>query len=223
MAMSQEAKKQSAAAAALEQVRGKLARDSIIGIGTGSTTNYFIDALAALRGSFDAAVASSEASAQRLAGHGISVIDLNAAPNVVVYVDGADEVNRAREMIKGGGGALTREKILAASADEFVCIVDESKVVDRLGAFPLPVEVIPMARGLVARGLAGLGGQPVYREQLITDNGNIILDVHDLDLSNPLAMEQRINNMVGVVENGVFAAQAASVVIVAGAEGVSLF
>jgi len=223
MAMSQEAKKQSAAAAALEQVRGKLARDSIIGIGTGSTTNYFIDALAALRGSFDAAVASSEASAQRLAGHGISVIDLNAAPNVVVYVDGADEVNRAHEMIKGGGGALTREKILAASADEFVCIVDESKVVDRLGAFPLPVEVIPMARGLVARALAGLGGQPVYREQLITDNGNIILDVHDLDLSNPLAMEQRINNMVGVVENGVFAAQAASVVIVAGAEGVSLF
>jgi ribose 5-phosphate isomerase A len=221
--MSRDSEKRAAAEAALDQVRGKLHRDTVIGIGTGSTTNHFIDALAALRGSFDAAVASSQASAERLEGHGITVIDLNAAANVAVYVDGADEVNLAREMIKGGGGALTREKIVAASAEEFVCIVDESKVVEKLGAFPLPVEVIPMARGLVARALATLGGQPVYRERLVTDNGNIILDVHDLDISEPSTMEQRINGLVGVVENGIFAAQAASVVIVAGTAGVRQF
>ena len=221
--MSQDTQKRAAADAALAQVRDKLHRDSVIGIGTGSTTNHFIDALAPLRGSFEAAVASSEASAQRLAGHGITVIDLNAAANVVVYVDGADEVNRAREMIKGGGGALTREKIVAASAEQFVCIVDESKVVEKLGAYPLPVEVIPMARGLAARALAALGGQPVFREQLVTDNGNIILDVHDLDLAEPRVMEQRINNIVGVVANGIFAAQAAHLVIVAGASGVTRF
>jgi ribose 5-phosphate isomerase A len=221
--MSRDKEKRAAADAALDQVRAKLHRDSVIGIGTGSTTNHFIDALAALRGSFDAAVASSEASAERLAGHGITVIDLNAAANVAVYVDGADEVNRAREMIKGGGGALTREKIVAASAEEFVCIVDESKVVETLGAFPLPVEVIPMARGLAARALVALGGQPVYREHLVTDNGNIILDVHDLDITEPSTMEQHINSIVGVVENGIFAAQAASLVIVAGAAGVRQF
>lgn len=213
--MSQDALKVQAARAALDYILPKLTRDSIVGIGTGSTTNCFIDALAAHRGVFDAAVASSEASARRLRAHGINVIDLNAANEVVVYVDGADEVNARRQLIKGGGGALAREKIVAASSREFVCIVDESKCVDVLGRFPLPVEVIPMARGLVARALVGLGGQPVYREGFVTDNGNIVLDVHGLDLADPYSVEQRLNNLVGAVCNGIFAAQAADVVFVA--------
>jgi ribose 5-phosphate isomerase A len=215
IAMSQDALKVQAARAALDYILPKLTRDSIVGIGTGSTTNCFIDALAAHRGVFDAAVASSEASARRLRAHGINVIDLNAANEVVVYVDGADEVNARRQLIKGGGGALAREKIVAASSREFVCIVDESKCVDVLGRFPLPVEVIPMARGLVARALVGLGGQPVYREGFVTDNGNIVLDVHGLDLADPYSVEQRLNNLVGAVCNGIFAAQAADVVFVA--------
>jgi len=176
--------------------------------------------LAPLRGHFDAAVASSDASAARLRSHGLTVIDLNAAHEVLVYVDGADEANPAKQLIKGAGGALTREKIVAASSREFICIVDDSKLVATLGAFPLPVEVIPMARGLVARALVALGGTPVYRERFVTDNGNIILDVHGLDLVDPPAMEQRINNIVGVVCNGIFAAQAADVLIAAGAKGV---
>ncbi len=201
-------------------IKPRLRNDSIVGVGTGSTANAFIDALAPLRGHFDATVSSSEASAARLRGHGFTVLDLNAVNEVLVYVDGADEVNRHKQLIKGAGGALTREKIVAAAAREFICIVDDSKLVDILGEFPLPVEVIPMARGLVARALVALGGTPVYREHYVTDNGNIILDVHGLHIIDPPAMEQRINNIVGVVCNGIFAAQAADVVIVAGASGV---
>jgi ribose 5-phosphate isomerase A len=212
--------KRQAAAAALERIKPMLKNDSVVGVGTGSTTNHFIDALAAVRGHFDAAVASSEATAARLKRHGIAVIDLNAASEVLVYVDGADEVNPHRQLIKGAGGALTREKIIAASANAFVCIVDESKLVDALGMAALPVEVVPMARGLAARALVGLGGQPVLRRDFVTDNGNIILDVHGLDLTDPAAMEQRINNIVGVLCNGIFAAEAADVVIVAGVGGV---
>jgi ribose 5-phosphate isomerase A len=221
--MNADSLKRAAAEAALATIKPRLRNDSIVGIGTGSTTNMFIDALATLRGHFDAAVASSEASAQRLRKHGIAVIDLNAASEVLVYVDGADEVNPARQMIKGGGGALAREKIVAATATEFLCIVDESKLVAKLGAYPLPVEVLPMARGLVARALVGLGGEPVYRDGVVTDNGNIILDVHGLDLADPLDMERRINNIVGAVCNGIFAAQAADVVIVAGQSGIRTF
>jgi ribose 5-phosphate isomerase A len=218
--MNQDQLKRSAAEAALAYVEPRLARDSIIGIGTGSTANLFIDALARVRHKFDAAVASSEASAARLRAHGIPVLDLNAVSGVLVYVDGADEVNRDRQMIKGGGGALTREKIVAASAEEFVCIVDASKVVDVLGRYPLPVEVIPMARGLVARALRDLGGHPELRTDFVTDNGNVILDVHGLSITDPLALEQAINNIVGVVCNGVFAAQAAHRVFSAGPQGV---
>ncbi len=218
--VSAESFKRAAARAAIELIKPRLRNDSVVGVGTGTTANLFIDALEALRGHFDAAVASSEASAARLRAHGILVFDLNAVPQVLVYVDGADEVNPAKQLIKGGGGALTREKIVAASADEFVCIVDESKLVPTLGTLPLPVEVIPMARGLAARALVALGGQPVYREGFVTDNGNIILDVHGIDLTDPATMEQRINNIVGVVCNGIFAAQAADSVIVGGANGV---
>lgn len=217
--MDQDRLKRSAAEAALAYIEPKLNSNSIVGVGTGSTTNFFIDALGTVKHKFDAAVSSSEASAARLSGHGIHVLDLNAAPEIIVYVDGADEVNPGRQLIKGGGGALTREKIVAASADEFVCIVDESKLVDTLGAFPLPVEVIPMARGLVARAIVDLGGAPELRDGFVTDNGNIILDVYDLQITDPPAMEAAINNIVGVVCNGVFAAQAADLVLVASAEG----
>lgn len=221
--MNQDEMKASAAKAALAYVEPRLGRKSIVGIGTGSTANHFIDALAGIRHKFDATVASSEASASRLKSHGIPVLDLNAVPEVTVYVDGADEVNRQRQLIKGGGGALTREKIVAASALEFVCIVDESKAVDVLGRFPLPVEVIPMARGLVARALRDMGGHPELREGFVTDNGNLILDVHGLVIDDPSGLESRINNIVGTVCNGIFAAQAANVVFVAGTDGVGQF
>ncbi len=217
--MDQDQLKRSAAEAALAYIEPKLKTKSIVGVGTGSTTNFFIDALGAIKHKFDAAVSSSQASAERLAGYGVHVLDLNAAPEIIVYVDGADEVNPARQLIKGGGGALTREKIVAASADEFVCIVDESKLVETLGAFPLPVEVIPMARGLVARAIVHLGGIPELREGFVTDNGNIILDVHELQIADPPAMEAALNNIVGVVCNGVFASQAANLVLVAGSGG----
>ncbi|NJN51191.1 MAG: ribose-5-phosphate isomerase RpiA [Gammaproteobacteria bacterium] len=220
--MSQDDKKRAVADAALSHVLPRLNRDTVVGIGTGSTANCFIDALAPHRHVFDAAVASSQASAARLRNHGITVIDLNEAAEVLVYVDGADEVNPAKQLIKGAGGALTREKIIASASREFVCIVDESKLVARLGQFPLPVEVIPMARGLAARALVAMGGQPVYREGVITDNGNIVLDVHGLDLSDPVSMESRINNIVGVVCNGIFAARAADIVLSAGDSGVRL-
>jgi ribose 5-phosphate isomerase A len=213
--MSTEDLKRAAAMAAIDYIRPRLTRDTIVGVGTGSTTNFFIDALGDLRASFDAAVASSEATAHRLRAKGINVLELNVAQEVQVYVDGADEANRARQLIKGGGGALTREKILATVADEFVCIVDASKVVEMLGEFPVAVEVIPMARGLAARQLVGLGGQPTYRQGFVTDNGNIIIDVKRLDLGRPIEMEQRIDVIVGVVENGIFAARTADKLIVA--------
>jgi ribose 5-phosphate isomerase A len=220
--MSKEDLKRAAANAALQEVLPKLGRDSIIGVGTGSTANYFIDLLAEHRGVFDVAVASSDASAARLRLHGISVIDLNAASSITVYVDGADEVDPQRRLIKGGGGALTREKICAASADQFICIVDQTKLVDTLGAFPLPVEVLPMARGLVARAIVAAGGSPVLREDFVTDNGNLILDVHELTLTDPARMEIDLNNIVGAVCNGIFAAQAADRVIIADPAGIQI-
>ncbi|MCZ6658935.1 MAG: ribose-5-phosphate isomerase RpiA [Gammaproteobacteria bacterium] len=213
--MAQDALKRSAAKAALDYIEPRLTPTTIIGVGTGSTANCFIDALANIKHKFDAAVASSENSAARLKAHGIPVSDLNAVANLAVYIDGADEVNPDKQLIKGGGGALTREKIVAASADQFVCIVDASKLVETLGRFPLPVEVIPMARGLVARGLVGLGGAPELRSGFITDNGNLILDVYELNMDDPKNLESRINNLVGVVCNGLFAENAADVVIVA--------
>ena len=218
--MNEDELKRSAAQAAIDYIKPRLDSKSIIGVGTGSTTNHFIDALADIRHLFDATVSSSDASSERLRGHGIQVLDLNAVGEVTFYVDGADEVDPQRALIKGGGGALTREKIVAASADEFVCIVDESKLVNILGQFPLPVEVIPMARGLAARALLALGGAPEWREEIITDNGNILLDVHELSITQPAELEMTINNIVGVVANGIFAAQAADVVFVAASAGV---
>lgn len=217
--MSQNSYKQAAAEAALAFVE----EGTIVGIGTGSTANFFIDALAGMKDRIKGAVASSEASAERLRSHGIEVFDLNNVSDIPVYVDGADEVNQHREMIKGGGGALTREKIVAAVARQFICIVDDTKVVKRLGAFPLPVEVIPMARSYVARKLAGLGGQPVLREGFVTDNGNVIIDVRNLEIDRPIKLEEDINNLVGVVTNGLFARRPADVVLVGGKHGVDRF
>lgn len=208
--MNQDALKKQVAEAALRFVP----EGEVIGVGTGSTANFFIDGLASIKDRIKGAVASSDATAERLKGHGIPVLSLNDVDSLPVYVDGADEVNGHREMIKGGGGALTREKIVAAVARQFVCIVDGSKQVKRLGRFPLPVEVIPMARSHVARKLVALGGQPEYREGFVTDNGNIILDVHNLDILNPIEMEEKINNIVGVVTNGLFAKRPADVVLV---------
>lgn len=208
--MDQDALKKQVAEAALRFVP----EGEIIGVGTGSTANFFIDGLASLKDRIKGAVASSDATAERLKQHGIEVFSLNDVGSLPVYVDGADEVNSHREMIKGGGGALTREKIVAAAAREFICIVDASKQVKRLGAFPLPVEVIPMARSYVARKLVALGGQPEYREGFVTDNGNIILDVHNLDITNPIELETTLNNIVGVVTNGLFAKRPADVVLV---------
>jgi ribose 5-phosphate isomerase A len=221
--MDQDAQKRSAAEAALAYIEPRLTPKTIVGVGTGSTTNFFIDALAQVRHKFDACVSSSEASTARLKEHGVAVLDLNAVDRVEVYVDGADETNANRQLIKGGGGALTREKIVAASADEFVCIVDESKKVEVLGGYPLPVEVIPMARGLVARAMVSLGGSPELREGFTTDNGNLILDVHGLSITDPAALEAQINNLAGVVTNGIFAAQAADLVLVATPNGVERF
>lgn len=221
--MNQDALKQQVAEAALEAIEGGLARDSIVGIGTGSTTNLFIDALAGLKHRFDGAVASSEASADRLREHGIPVYDLNAVDRIAVYVDGADESNEALQLIKGGGAALTREKIVAAVAKEFICIADESKWVPVLGAFPLPVEVIPMARSHVARELVKLGGDPVLREGVTTDNGNCILDVHNFSIPQPLATEEKINGIVGVVSNGLFAHRPADRLLLGTSGGVKEF
>ena len=195
----------------------------LVGVGTGSTANAFVDALATVRGRIDGAVASSEATAARLAGHGIRVVDLNSAGELPVYVDGADEATRHRHLVKGGGGALTREKIVAAAARTFVCVVDDSKIVDRLGRFPLPVEVIPMARSLVARALVRLGGRPERREGFVTDNGNEILDVHGLDILDPPALESEMNHIAGTVTNGLFARRGADVVLVGTGSGVERF
>jgi ribose 5-phosphate isomerase A len=214
--MNQDQMKKAAAEAAIAYVEPGM----IVGVGTGSTANHFIDLLAAIRDRIDGSVASSEASAQRLRGHGIPVMELNTAGQLPLYVDGADESNHQLHLIKGGGGALTREKIVAAASDRFVCIADESKLVDVLGAFPLPVEVIPMARAYVARELTRLGGQSVLRENFTTDNGNVILDVHNLQISDPVAMETRINQLAGVVTVGIFACRPADVLILGGADGV---
>jgi len=217
--MNQDEMKKAVAKAALEYV----VPNTIIGIGTGSTANYFIDFLADMKGKIEGTVASSEASAKRLKGHGIEVFDLNSVDSISVYVDGADETNHYRHLIKGGGGALTREKIVAAASKQFVCIVDETKVVDIMGKFPLPVEVIPMARSYVARELAKLGGMPVYREGFVTDNGNVILDVQGLEIMEPVKLEQTINNITGVVTNGLFAMRPADVVLVGTPNGVKSF
>jgi ribose 5-phosphate isomerase A len=214
--MNQDQLKQRAAEAALDY----LADGAVVGVGTGSTVNYFIDALAAVRQRVAAAVSSSEASTRRLAAHGIPVLDLNETADLGLYVDGADEATRALHLIKGGGGALTREKIVAAAARRFVCIVDEQKLVERLGRFPLPVEVIPMARRYVAGQLARLGGEPVWREGLVTDNGNDILDVRGLDIRDPVALEGEINQLAGVVTVGLFARRPADVLLVGTASGV---
>ncbi len=221
--MTQDEMKRAVAQAAVEHILKKLERDSIVGVGTGSTANCFIDALAAHRDRFAATVASSEATAERLRGHGIEVLDLNSVGGIDVYVDGADEFDPHLNLIKGGGGALTREKIVAAASREFVCIVDQSKQVDLLGNFPLPVEVIPMARSLIGRELAKLGGQPVYREGFVTDNGNLILDVHDMEIVDPKALERHLNNLPGVVCNGLFALRGADLVLMSTPEGVKTF
>lgn len=194
--------------------------DAIIGVGTGSTANFFIDELAKIKHKIEGAVASSDASAARLKKHGIAVLDLNSVDKLPVYVDGADEVTSNLAMIKGGGGALTREKIVAAVAQKFVCIADASKLVDVLGKFPLPIEVIPMARSWVARELVKLGGQPELRQGFTTDNGNVILDVRGLEILNPAELERTINNIPGVVTNGLFALRGANVLLLAEASGV---
>ncbi len=213
--MSQEQWKQEVAEAAVDYVR----EDTILGVGTGSTVNAFIDALAVSGKRLEAAVSSSEATTERLRAMGVEVLDLNQAGTLDLYIDGADEFDPHRRLIKGGGGALTREKIVAEASRRFVCIVDETKQVRVLGRFPLPVEVIPMARSLVARKLVGLGGQPEWREGVTTDNGNWILDVHNMDLVDPVTMEQEINNLPGVVSCGLFARRPADVVLMGAATG----
>ncbi|WP_100754136.1 ribose-5-phosphate isomerase RpiA [Vibrio salilacus] len=216
--MTQDEMKKEAGWAALKYVE----KDSIVGVGTGSTVNHFIDALATMKDDIKGAVSSSEASTEKLKGLGIEVFDCNEVAALDIYVDGADEINSTRDMIKGGGAALTREKIVAAISDKFVCIVDNTKAVDVLGQFPLPVEVIPMARSYVGRELVKLGGDPAYREGVITDNGNVILDVHNLKITDPKALEDKINSIVGVVTVGLFAHRGADVVITGTPEGAKI-
>ena len=212
--MNQDEMKKLAAEAALGYVDG-----GIVGVGTGSTVNHFIDFLATIKGQIEGAVSSSEVSTARMRDHGIPVFDLNYAGELALYVDGADESNHRLELIKGGGGALTREKIIAAASEKFVCIADGSKLVDVLGTYPLPVEVIPMARSYVARQLVRLGGTPIWREGFVSDNGNLILDVRNLEITEPSQLEQEINNIAGVVTNGIFALRPADVLILGTAEG----
>ncbi len=218
--MTQDELKKAVAKAAVDYITPRLERDSIIGAGTGSTANFFIDMLADLKTEFDGAVASSEATAERLKSHGIPVYDLNSAGELEFYVDGADEANANLELIKGGGGALTREKIVAEVARTFICIADESKKVDILGDFPLPVEVLPMARSHAGREIVKLGGDPVYRDGFTTDNGNIILDIYNMDISRPIQVEERLNNIVGVVTNGLFARRPADLLLLGTKTGV---
>lgn len=207
--------KRQAAEAALDYIEP----NTIVGVGTGSTVNYFIDALATRKHDIEGAVSSSEASTARLKAHGIEVFELNNVADLPVYVDGADEIDEHMRMVKGGGGALTREKIIAAVADKFICIADESKVVGRLGNFPVPVEVIPMARSYVAREIVKLGGDPVWRQGFVTDNGNVILDIHNFDILDPVQLEQQLNSIVGVVTNGLFADRGANLAIIATPNG----
>jgi ribose 5-phosphate isomerase A len=214
--MTQDELKQAVARAAVKEVPA----GAIVGVGTGSTVNFFIEELAKIRDRIAGAASSSEASSQRLGARGIPVLDLNSVEELPVYVDGADEVNRSLHMIKGGGGALTREKIVAAVARRFVCIADQSKLVEVLGKFPLPVEVIPMARAYVARRLADLGGEPRLREGFVTDNGNLILDVHGLAIRDPVDLETRINQITGVVTNGIFALRPADLLLLGAPDGV---
>lgn len=218
--MNQDHLKQAVAQAAVDLILPQLSRDSVVGVGTGSTANFFIDLLAKHKLEFDGAVASSQATADRLKSHGITVYDLNGVSDLEFYVDGADEADGHLNLIKGGGAALTREKIVAAVARKFICIADGSKRVDVLGEFPLPVEVIPMARSHVARELVKLGGDPEYRDGVVTDNGNVILDVHNMHIVDPVGLEARINNIVGVVANGLFAARPADVLLLGTAQGV---
>ncbi|HAD49279.1 MAG: ribose 5-phosphate isomerase A [Idiomarinaceae bacterium] len=218
MAASDEMKK-AAAEAALEYVEN----GTIVGVGTGSTVNFFIDALATKKDDIEGAVSSSEESTARLKAHGIPVFDLNAAGPVPVYIDGADEINEYGQMIKGGGAALTREKIIAAVAEKYVCIANQSKMVGILGKFPLPVEVIPMARSYVAREIVKLGGDPEWRQGVTTDNGNWILDVHNLEIMKPMELEDKLNNIVGVVTNGLFAARGANIALLGSPDGVKKY
>lgn len=215
--MTPEQAKQLVAEAAIEYIEW----DWVVGVGTGSTANLFIDELAKMKNNIDGTVASSEASAERLRGHGIKVYELNQVGDLPIYIDGADESTKHLHLIKGGGAALTREKIVAAASDKFICIADDSKLVGTLGAFPLPVEVIPMARAYVARQLVKLGGNPIWRQDVITDNGNIILDVHDMKIVNPLETERQINQLAGVVTNGLFAQRGADVLLLGGDTGVT--
>jgi len=217
--MTQDEQKKVVAIAAIEHVPV----GCIVGVGTGSTANYFIDELAKIKHKIDGAVASSDATAKRLQSHGIEVIDLNEVDDMPVYIDGADEITEHLHMIKGGGGALTREKIVAAVARKFICITDKTKLVGVLGKFPLPVEVIPMARSYVAREITLLGGQPALRQGFITDNGNIILDVHGLQILNPVEFETTLNQITGVVTNGLFARRSANVLLLGTDEGVKTF
>ena len=215
--MTQDEMKQAVAQAAIEYIEA----GTIVGVGTGSTANFFIDELAKIKHKIEGTVASSEASAERLKGHGIEVFDLNSVSEIAVYVDGADESNKYLHLVKGGGGALTREKIVAAASKKFVCIADESKLVDVMGKFPLPIEVIPMARSFVAREIIKqIGGEPVLREGFTTDNGNIILDVHNLEIMEPTKVEQILNNITGVVTNGLFAIKPADVLLLGTPDGV---
>ncbi len=214
--MTQDDKKKAAAEAALAYIEA----GTIIGIGTGSTANHFIDALARIKGKLEGAVASSNATAERLKKHGIPVLDLNATGGLSLYVDGADEATKHLHLIKGGGGALTREKIVAAASKKFVCIADDTKLVGTLGKFPLPIEVIPMARSYVAREIVKLGGMPVLHEGFTTDNGNVILDVHNLNILDPVALEAKLDHLTGVVTNGLFARRPADVLLIGGDQGV---
>jgi ribose 5-phosphate isomerase A len=217
--MTPDEKKQQVAHAALEHV----VEDTVIGVGTGSTANHFIDALATIKHKIEGTVASSEATAQRLKAHHIPVFDLNAVNEISVYIDGADEATRNMHLTKGGGGALTREKIVAAVSKRFVCVADDSKLVDVLGKFPLPVEVIPMARSYVAREIVKMGGKPIWREHFVTDNGNMILDVHGMEIVDPIALETELNNITGVVTNGLFARRPADLLMLGSDKGVLIF
>ncbi len=216
--MTQDEQKRAAAQAAIQHIP----IGAVIGVGTGSTANYFIDELAKIKHKIEGAVASSEATAQRLSKHGIDVLDLNTVTDLPVYVDGADEITKHLHMIKGGGGALTREKIVAAVARKFICIADQSKLVDILGTFPLPVEVIPMARSYVAREITLLGGHPALRQGFITDNGNVILDIHGLQILNPVELETALNQITGVVTNGLFARKGADTLLLGTDKGVEV-